>query len=86
MKEFLELIEKNPELKEKVRNLDKTGTVSDMIELAAQYGVTLTEADFAKPGGEISDEELNAVAGGSGDSCLIKEDPSGPFGGPYGWW
>lgn len=87
MKEFLELVGKNPELKEKVRELDKNGTMADMIALAAQHGVTLTEADFAKHGGELSEDELSAVAGGSGD-CLISYDSSdsGPFGGPYGWW
>lgn len=88
MKEFLELVGKDPELKEKVRELDKNGTMADMIALAAQHGVTLTEADFAKCEGELSEDELSAVAGGSGNDCLISYDSSdsGPFGGPYGWW
>ena len=64
MKEFLELVGKDPELKEKVRELDKNGTMADMIALAAQHGVTLTEADFAKYEGELSEDELSAVADG----------------------
>jgi len=68
MKDILEQIEQNPELKAKIEKLDKTpdSTVQDFIKAAAEYGVELTEADFTPTGseGELTDDELEAVAGG----------------------
>lgn len=81
MKKFLEVIEENPELKEKLQALGEKPAVSDIIALAAQYGMTLTEADFAAPKGELSEDELEAVAGGNEEGdCLIWEEN------PYAWW
>lgn len=74
MKEFLELLEKNPEVKQKVTEMDANidTKVSDYIALAAEYGVKLTEADF-QPSGEqeLSEDELDAVAGGKNCLCVI---------------
>ncbi|MCD8348393.1 MAG: Nif11-like leader peptide family natural product precursor [Lachnospiraceae bacterium] len=53
MKEFLEAIEKNEELKAKIEALSKNPdtTVADFVALAAEYGFTLTEEDFTLEGG-----------------------------------
>ncbi len=71
-KEFLELLEKNAELKEKIIALGENPAVADVIALAKKYGVTLTEADFAEEQGELSEDELDAVAGGvtNGVGCI----------------
>ena len=42
-----------------------------MIELLKEYGVILTAEDFKVPVGELSDDELNAVAGGGGCGCAV---------------
>ena len=48
MKEFLEIMEKNEELGQKVARMDADGKTqpSDYITLAAEYGITLMERDF----------------------------------------
>lgn len=83
MKEFLELMEKNEELKKQVEKLDaeKNSQPSDYIALAAKYGVQLTEADF-KPvdAGELTEDELDAVTGGGDCSCIVGGGGSGDEG------
>ena len=79
MKEFLEAVEQNPELKEKVEALDAAGSApAQYIALAAEYGFALTAADFAPAaaGGPVSDDELDAVAGGSGTMCIMNSPAS----------
>lgn len=75
MKKFLEEMEKNPELKAKIEELDKdpASTPKDFIKAAAEYGVELTEEDFqpADVQGELTDDELDAVAGGGNCVCAI---------------
>lgn len=75
MNELLKLIESNPELKAKVEalNQDPKATAADFIALAKEYGVEITEADFqSTPAeGELSDDELEAVAGGKECYCAI---------------
>ncbi len=73
MKEFLELMEQNGELKKQVERLDaqKDSQPSDYIDLAAEYGLKLSETDFHPAGaGELSEDELDAVAGGKYCGCL----------------
>ena len=73
MKEFLEAVEQNPKLKEKVEALDAAGSApAQYIALAAEYGFALTAADFAPAaaGGPVSDDELDAVAGGA-QVCIM---------------
>lgn len=65
MKKFLETVSQNEELTNKIGTLDKEG----LIALAKALGITLTEADFAQPTGELDDDELDAVAGGSDVNC-----------------
>lgn len=63
MKKFLELISENKELALKMKDASK----DDIIALAKTLGIELTDADFEQSA-EISDDELNAVAGG--DACV----------------
>ena len=65
MKKLLELASTNPKLQEKLNNATK----ETLIALAKEQGITLTDADFAAPQGEISDDELDAVAGGKYCYC-----------------
>ena len=67
LKKFLEEASKNEELKAKLAALtDK----EKAIELAKEYGFTLTPEDFQPAdGAELSLDELDSVAGGS--VCLL---------------
>ena len=67
MKKFLEAVSKNEELTKKINTMTK----EDLLALAKELGVELTEADFEKPAGELNDDELNAVAGGGACYCAI---------------
>ena len=74
LKKFLEEASKNEELKARLAALtDKETTVEKAIELAKEYGFTLTAEDF-KPadGAELSLDELDSVAGG-GLFDILKE-------------
>jgi len=66
LKKFLEEASKNEELKAKLEALtDKETAVDKAIELAKEYGFTLTAEDFQPADGEaLSLDDLNAVAGG----------------------
>ncbi len=75
MKKFLELVSKDETLKQKTlafNDMEVADAISASIALAKELGIELTEADFAKEksGGELSDDELDAVAGGGGCGCL----------------
>lgn len=69
MKKLLELTSENEELKDKLSNVSR----KEVIALAKEYGIELTDADFAAQTGgeELSDDELDAVAGGKECSCLL---------------
>ncbi len=75
MKKLLEEMEKNQELKAKMEELDKNpkSTPKDYIQVAAEYGVELKEEDFkpASEQGELTDNELDAVAGGDLCGCFM---------------
>ena len=64
---FKALVEKDPELKEKLR---AAASVDEVIALAAESGVALDRSDFPEMPrqGELSAEELDKVAGGSIES------------------
>lgn len=66
IKKLLEIASRNEELKSRLNNASK----EEIIALARENGIILTDADFAQSG-EISDDELAAVAGGAGanSSC-----------------
>ena len=76
LKKFLELITSDKELEKKALACNDLGEEKGklaMIELAKENGIELTEADFEKKEatGELSDDELDAVAGGGGCQCPL---------------
>lgn len=69
MKKYLELVEKDKALQQKMEALkDKSREqiIEGVIALAQENGITLTQADFTAetPDGELSDDELEAASGG----------------------
>jgi len=64
MKSFLEKVSKDDVLIEKVGTMGKEA----LIAMAKELGIELTAADFEQTN-ELSDDELDAVAGGSDVSC-----------------
>jgi predicted ribosomally synthesized peptide with nif11-like leader len=74
MKVFLEKVSADEALAEKVKALgdiqDKKEAIAATIQLAEEAGCTLTEADFAQPSGELSDDDLDSVAGGAA-FCML---------------
>ena len=65
MKQFLEAVSKDEALTAKVGTLGK----EELIALAKELGITLTEDDFAQSATELNDDELNVVAGGVEVNC-----------------
>lgn len=59
VKKLLELASTNEALIEKL----KKATKDEIIAIAKEQGITLTDLDL-EPNGEIPEEELNAVSGG----------------------
>ena len=70
MKKFLEVASQDKEFIEK---LNKAETPEAVVALAEEKGFTLTEEDLKQEpvSGEISDTELDAVAGGEVCGCVI---------------
>lgn len=67
MEALLTILSGNKELSQKFTQLDQRS----MIDAAKELGITLTEADFSKPEGDLSEAELQAVAGGGECYCVI---------------
>ena len=67
MQKFLEALSADKALAEKAGKLEKEA----LIAFAAEQGFALSEADFAAPAGEVSDDELETVAGGGDCFCPI---------------
>lgn len=65
MQKFLELVSKSDELCAKVNTAGK----DELIAMAKELGIVLTDADFQQPTGELDDDELDQVAGGIDGSC-----------------
>ena len=74
LKKFLEEASKNEELKASLTTLtDKDTAVEKAIEIAKEYGFTLTDENFqSADGAELSLDELDSVAGG-GLFDILKE-------------
>ena len=66
LKKLLELVSQNEELQKKLQGLNK----DEFIAAAKDLGIELTEADLEQ-NAEISDDELDAVAGGSTCVCIF---------------
>ena len=68
MKKFLELVASDSELTAQLNGMDKDA----IIAAAQQQGIALTEADFAADkSAELSEDELDAVAGGGKCACVL---------------
>jgi len=66
MRKFLEAVSQNEEMTAKVGAMGK----EELIALAKELGIELTEADLEKPAvQELDDDDLDTVAGGSDVSC-----------------
>ena len=74
-KKWLELLSQNKELQKKLLEVkDKSPDQQKLAvtALAKENGITLTDADMEKPQSEeLSDDELDAVAGGGGCGCPV---------------
>ena len=67
MKKLLEALSKNEELGKKAASMDKT----ELMALAQEMDIELTEGDFAVPEGELSEKELAGVFGGGYCFCAL---------------
>lgn len=67
MDALLKLLSTQKELGEKLAKLDK----NELIVAARELSIELSEADFQQHDGEVSENELEAVAGGSSCKCYI---------------
>ena len=67
MKKFIESISANNELTGKFGSMTK----DELIALAKELGIALAEADFEQPAVELSDDELDTVAGGGICACVL---------------
>lgn len=67
MKNFLKKVSEDKALAEKIGKLDK----AELIALAKEMGIVLTEEDFKAREGELNEDELDAVAGGSECACAV---------------
>ncbi len=63
MKAFLEMLARDAELAERAVAM----SAGELKELARARGIELTDGDFEQGAGAVSDDELNAVAGGADD-------------------
>ncbi len=76
MKKYLELISKDEKAQKKL-NEQEPASIQEakekIIKDAAEKGITLTEEDFAETAdiGELSEDELEAVAGGKECLCVF---------------
>ena len=66
------VLQEHPELNDRLKALAADSSIEvqeKMIELLKEYGVALSAEDFKAPEGELSDDELGAVAGGGFCGC-----------------
>ena len=66
MKKFMEALSEHPELADKVADAGK----KELFAIAKELGIELTDADLEQQPGELSDDELDAVAGGAKGDCF----------------
>ena len=71
--ELLNAIATNPELRAAITT---TTTAEEAVKIAADAGIEISKEDlvtaFKSRMSELSEDELQAVAGGKGGSCVIK--------------
>lgn len=72
VKAFLEKVAEEPEWLERHKDIaDKDEAIAAAVAKAAELGIPLTAADFEAPQGELSEDELAAVAGAGKCSCAV---------------
>lgn len=80
MRRFLDAISTDIEWVASQKDLSQEESIASAIKKSAEIGIPLTEADFTPPEGELSEEELTAVAGAGNCYCMMggggtKENP-----------
>lgn len=72
VKAFLEKVAEEPDWLERHKSItDRDEAIAAAVEKAAELGMPLTAADFEAPEGELSENELLAVAGAGKCSCAV---------------
>jgi hypothetical protein len=76
LRTFTALAQSNEEFAARVESLNAspTATPEDFVDLATEFGIPLTLADFDMPvvAAEVSDDELAAIAAGAGGcACFV---------------
>lgn len=72
VKAFLEKVAEEPEWLEQHKDIeDKDEAIAAAVAKAAELGMPLTAEDFEAPQGELSENELAAVAGAGKCSCAV---------------
>ena len=80
------VLQEHPELGDKLKAIatdSQTQMQEKMIEILKEYGVSFTAEDFKAPEGELSDDELEVVAGGGICMCPLVGGGSGEGPGRY---
>lgn len=67
LKKFLEAVSANEKLAEKAGESSR----EELLAMAKELGLALTEEDFWQESKELSDDELDAVAGGGTCVCVV---------------
>lgn len=70
MKAFLAAVNGDDAWAQKLKDATKEDAVALALGKAAELGIELSESDFDAPEGELSEDELVAVAGGGACYCL----------------
>lgn len=71
LKNFLNAVEADEAWMARLASADKGAAMELAIEKAAELNISLSAADFETPEGELSEDELGAVAGGGVCFCEI---------------
>lgn len=71
LRSFLDAISSDLDWVAKQKDLEKNEAVQAALEKAAELGIPLTAADFEAPEGELSEDELVAVAGAGECYCAV---------------
>lgn len=72
VKAFLEKVAAEPAWIEQHKKIaDKDEAIAAAVEKAAELGIPLSAADFEAPEGELSEDEMAAVAGAGKCSCAV---------------
>ena len=74
LKAFMEKVKADTSLQEKLKAAADTNAV---VEIAQEAGFMISADDLTKAQSELSDQELEGVAGGVGSMCVGWRDPFG---------